>query len=351
MKILKLIHRWLGLILCLTLLSMSLSGTLLIWKKEYLWLSMQQARAPLQADTASLALAIDKISSHYAANELLLIQIHHEGLALHKVVLDQSKRALYSQHGELIEQWSDNGRVEDWLLDLHHRFLLGNTIGLNIAGFSGLFLVLAMAIGLIIWWPRRRALKLGIFPSKLRGIRKGELIRSHSNLGFMSFIPILLICTTGTFLTYPDQSKELLVEPYISEGDYLLSDGPLDTLTGKEFISWSQVVTRALSQHPNATVRWVSPESETSPYRIIGLQQANGWNSSGQTTVYIDARSGGMELNMDDTKRPSIERLYDFAYPLHTAKLGLWYRILLTIFGFSLFTLGLLGLMSYVKKR
>ncbi len=350
-NIYKWLHRWLGLALCLSVLSISLTGTLLVWKKEYLWLSMPDARQTVQTDINSLANTLEAISSHYAEHELLLIQIHSEDLSLYKAYLDRGKRAWYNQDGKIIDQWSDNGRFEDWLLDLHHRFLLGNDIGLNIAGFSGLLLIPMLLLGLMIWWPRRRAFKLGLLPSKLKGVPKGELIRSHSNLGLVVSLPVLIICITGIVLTYPDQSREWLVDPFLVDDDYLLSEGPTDSLNGVEFTTWSQVLTRAVQQHPGATIRWVSPESAFSPYRIVGLEQANGWNKAGKTSIYIDVERGFMDINIDDLKRPKLERIYDFLYPLHTAKLGLWYRLLLSIVGLTLFIITLFGVISFFKKN
>jgi len=348
-KLFKWLHRWLGLCLCLTVLSISLSGVLLVWKKEYLWLSLPDARENIIKDTESIAQTIEKISSNYAKNELLLIQIHSENLSLHKAYIDQGKRAWFNQHGEIVDQWSNNGRFEDWLVDLHHRFLLGN-VGLNIAGFTGLLLLPMLLLGLIIWWPHRSSLKLGVLPTKLNDISKGELIMSHSNLGFITFIPILIICITGVILTYPTQSREFLVDPFSETDDYLLSEGPVDSLYGEAVTSWSQVFKRALDQYPDATIRWVTPSSSFTPYRVIGLEQTSGWNRSGKTTIYIDSTEGYMDVNINDLLRPKVERLYDFTYPIHTAKFGLWYRLLLSLIGLSLFIIALFGCKSFFKK-
>lgn len=347
---LKWLHRWLGLAICVFILNISLTGSLLVWKKEYLWLSLPDARDTIQRDVVSLAQTIEKISASYAENELQLIQIHSENLSLHKAYIDQGKRAWYNQQGEIIDQWTGNGRFEDWLLDLHHRFLLGNDIGLNIAGFSGLFLIPMLLLGILIWWPRRRTLQLGLLPSKLKGIKRGELIRSHSNLGAVFFLPVLIICITGIILTYPNQSREWLLDPFLSEENYIISEGPVDSINGNAFTSWQQVLQRALAQYPNAIIRWVSPETSFTPYRIVGLQQTSSWNRSGKTTIYIDAKEGYMDVNIDNSKRAIVEQLYDFSYPLHTAKLDLWYRVLLTLIGLALFLIALFGCISVLRK-
>ena len=342
------LHRWLGFALCFTILSISLSGVLLVFKKEYLWLSMPDARQELKLSLPDIAQTIETITAQYDENEIALIQTHSEDLALYKVYSGESDRAWYNQQGEQIDQWQNNGRLEDWLLDLHHRFLLGNDIGLNIAGFSGLFLVLVALLGFITWWPRRRTLKLGVIPKQ---IKKGTLRVSHGNLGAINFLAILLIAISGIILTYPNESRDWLLTPFLEDEDYLLSEGPRDTLIGKEHISWQRVLERALAQYPGASVRWVTPESFFSAYRVVGLQQTDGWNFSGKTVIYVDVLEGYMDVNIDAIKRPKIERLYDFLYPLHTAKLGLWYRLLLCLAGLALFFSTLFGMIAFIKNK
>jgi uncharacterized iron-regulated membrane protein len=345
------LHRWLGLALCLTLFCIGLTGTLLVWKKEYLWLSLPDARQLVQTDIGSVAASIEKISSQYTKDQLLLLQIHSEDLSLYKAYIDEGKRAWYNQDGELVDQWKDNGRFEDWLLDLHHRFFLGNNFGLNIVGFSGILLVLMLLLGLIIWWPRRRTFTLRLLPSKFKGVNKSELIRSHCNLGVVALLPIIVTAISGIALTYPTQSREWLVDSFLGAEDYLLSEGPTDTLNGEEFSTWSQVLTRALQQYPNSTIRWVSPNTSYTPYRVVGLAQRDAWNKTGKTSIYIDSNEGFMDINIDALKRTKIERLYDFLYPLHTAKLGLWYRLALSLAGLSLLSIALLGALSFFTKR
>jgi uncharacterized iron-regulated membrane protein len=44
------------------------------------------------------------------------------------------------------------------------------------------------------------------------------------------------------------------------------------------------------------------------------------------------------------------KRIFGFSYPLHTAKLGLVYRLFSTLVGLGLALLSLLGLVSYLKR-
>jgi uncharacterized iron-regulated membrane protein len=347
------LHRWLGLALCVLLIIISVSGSLLLWKKEYLWLTIEQSRESPNRDQHNIANAIDTISDFYAAEQISRIDLFAYDLALHKVYLTDDSTAWHTQTGKKIVQWQGTDRFEDWLLDLHHRFLLGNSIGLNIAGFSGLLLVPLMLLGLFIWWPRKHMLKMGLLPNKkqLKTLHRGALIRSHSNLGAVFILPLLIIAITGVNLVYPFESKQVLVTPFINDD----SDGEitdrLDNIYGDNEASWFRVIERSIAMHPQARIRWVSFPGYFSPYKVIGLQQINDWNALGQTTIYIEADMGYMDVNTDSQAQSIIERIYNFSYPLHTARLGLWYRLLTTLTGLALFIISCFGVIAYYKKR
>ncbi len=345
---LRFAHRWLGVLLCSSILVISVTGVLLVWKKEFLWLSFAESRTQLQTDSASLASSIEKIEASYTKNPLSLIQLHSEGLALHKAYLYDGQVAWHDQSGVKLGQWQANGRFEEWLLDLHHRFLLGNRIGLNIAGFSGLLLIPLVLLGLVLWWPRRRSLSEGLLPHNLH---KAELIRSHSNLGLLSFLPVLIIAITGVILVYPEQTRQVLVEPFSDENDYEAQDGPVDSTTGAEHASWLRVIERSRLLYPNADIRWVTPASFFSAHRIVGLQQKGDWNRTGKTTVYIEAAGGYMDVNLDELRKSKIERTYNLAYSLHAGKFTIWYRLFLSVVGIAMTLIAIFGMVSFFRKN
>ena len=341
---LKLTHRWVGLLLCLSIFIISLSGVLLLWKKEYLWLSFEQARQDQVEDSALQARSIENIIRHYQKNEVRSIQLNSEGLSLHKVFLTEKRYAWHDSSGNKLEVWKGNERIEDFLLDLHHRFLLGNTIGLNIAGFSGLLLLPLMLVGLWLWWPRRKVMRFGLLPKKLD---RSALMRRHSNLGATAILPIFALAISGVILVYPDQSRQVLLTPFVTKSDY---EQQIDRLSGKQYAHWQSVLERVNNLYPLSKVRWVSPPSEDYPNMIVGVQQHSAWNTTGQTAVYFDSKSGIMDGNANALLNSTLERVYNFSYPLHTGKLGLWYRLIMSLFGAILCAMTVFGFISYLKR-
>jgi uncharacterized iron-regulated membrane protein len=202
------VHRWLGLALCAGMLIISATGTLLLWKKEYLWLTIPQARESISEHSEVLAKAVETIVSSYAVDQVLSIQVHSQGLALHKVYLPKQHYAWHDQQGNKLQEWSGQQKPEGFLLDLHHRLLLGNKVGLNIVGFSGLLLLLLLSLGLILWWPRRKSLLHGLLP---RSKSRSDWLRSHANIGAVTLLPLMPIIVSGIVLIYPIESRDLLL--------------------------------------------------------------------------------------------------------------------------------------------
>ncbi|MEM7358445.1 MAG: PepSY-associated TM helix domain-containing protein [Pseudomonadota bacterium] len=339
------VHRYLGLVLCLVMLTISVTGVLLVWKKEYLWLTIPQARQTPDLELTAIATVISQIESHHPTGTVQLVRIMAEDLALYKVFLQDRQYAWHDQDGRLIQQWGSNERFEDWLLDLHHRFLLGNTVGLNIAGFGGLLLVPLVILGFSLWWPRRRTLKLGVVP---RQLQRGALIRSHANLGAIAIVPILVVAVTGVILVYPTEARTVFLWNQDTQQTSAPSTSTLEP-NATPVTTLLEMLTVAHQHYPDAQIRWVSLPSEKYPQTTIGLQQVDGWNRMGHTSIsFLD---GTVSANSNDLQKPMAERFLNFSYPLHVGKLDLWYRLLLTLFGLALATLCVLGLTSYLRRN
>lgn len=345
---LKIVHRYLGLVLSIILLLVSLTGTLLLWKKEFLWLDFADARQTI--DRSLLAGAINNIESNHPDGDVVFVQLFSEGLSLHKVFLTGRRYAWHNQHGQLLEIWSGNGRFEDWLLDLHHRFLLGNNVGLQIAGFSGLLLMPLLAIGLIIWWSRRKSIRLGLLPKTLT---RPALLRSHGNIGAVFVLPIFILALTGVILIYPSQSRLVLVDGFGQVKPAIIELDKFDATKGLP--SWQCAINTVYKHFPKSEIRSVTPNSSKESALLakqsltISFQQTGSMERLGRSSIKF--QGDGQLVIRDEFQQPLHNRVFDFSYPLHTAKLGLLYKLLLTVIGLGFVLLCLFGFTSYVKRH
>lgn len=342
-KTLKKIHRYLGVALSILLLLVSITGVMLVWKREYLWVTIPEARE-LRAEQSVLAQAASVIESSHPEGEVMFARFYSEGLSVHKVYLTGRRYAWHDQNGNLIQVWKSNERFEDWLLDLHHRLLLGNTIGLNVVGLGGLLAIFLMLMGVVIWWPWRRGYSMSFVPNNGR---HGSLLKSHSQTGVTIALPALLIVVTGVILVYPTESR------------YVLRDGFGDPVPPTTMVivapelssnlDWPTAFDYAQRSFPEGSLHWLSyPRADSSSF-TIGVQEASSFNVMANTSIKFGAQQS---VTVKHQSEQSIsQQALDYTYPLHTGKFPTWYRLLLSLAGVLLAWLSFLGLLAFLKRK
>lgn len=347
-KVIRTLHAWGGVTLALLLLLVSLTGSLLVWKQDYLRWVFPQARAVFNPTPEALAQIAVAAEAQLGRDNIAQIEFATEDFALTKVSLADNGFAFLDTQGRLIGRWALNERWEDWLYDLHHRLLLEN-LGLTIVGLAGLAMVVLVFAGVVAFWPMRRGWRQGWLP---KSTVRPQLLSSHRNIGIVEALPLLLTLITGVTLAFPEEAQELLLEPFRG-ADYSLDFSEhLDSISGAEAGAWLPALQRAAASFPGARIRSAQVANAQSSYRILGLQQPGELNPHGLSKVYIDARSGYMDVRIDSQAQRLSERLFNANYPLHTARLdNLPYKLLLTLSGLLVATLSMLGLVSFVKGQ
>ncbi len=345
---LRTMHAWGGALLGLWVLLVSVSGTLLVWKQDYLRASIPQAREVFEPSPQALAHIASAVEQRFGPDDILQIEFATADFALTRVTLLDDRYAYVDARGNVVTEWVLNDRWEEWLYDLHHRLLLGN-LGLTLAGLAALIVIVLVVTGIVVYWPMRRGLRQGFWPN---GFARAQLLRAHRNIGIVEALLLLLSLTTGAVLAFPEQSQQWLLEPWRDESYSLDFSEHLDGISGPGTADWLPAMQRALRSMPGSRIRTAQVANAYSPHRIIGLQQPGEWNPQGLSKIYIDAADGDMDVRMDMRIQRTIERMYNAVYPLHTGRLEfLPYKLLLTLSGMLAATLSIFGLTSFVKSR
>lgn len=345
LPLLRALHAWGGASLALLILLVSLTGTLLVWKQDYLRWHFPEARQPFHPTPQTLAGIAKAVERHFTGDDIVRVEFAHGNFALTKVVLNNG-HAYFDSVGNLVGHWRHNERPEDWLYDLHHQLLLGKT-GLVIVGIAGLAMLPLTLAGLLVFWPLRRGFRRGLLP---RSKNRGQWLSAHRNIGAIAALPLLLVLATGVVLTFPEQAESLLLAPLRGE-DYGIEFGQqLDDFSGGNSGDWLPALRRAQASFPDAVIRTAHFPGTFSPHRIIGLQQP-GQIAHDTSRVYIHARDGYMDVRIDAGTLPLNERILGASYPVHTGRLdSTAYKLLLTVSGLLFALLSLLGLRAFLKR-
>lgn len=348
-KIIRTLHAWGGITLALLLILSSVTGSLLVWKEDYVKLITPEAHVEFEPTPAALARIGFSVEEAFDNNEILNIQFATRYFPLTKVTLYDTNYAYVDIDGNVVDQWHENDRIEEWLYDLHHRLLLDN-LGLTIVGLAAIALMVLVLLGVITFIPLRRHFGKGILP---RSTSRIALITSHRNLGIFLTLPLLLTLVTGITLAFPQQVESWLLDDIRSTQEY--SDSMvenMDDITGEGTGDWQSAMQRTFDVFPGAVIRSAQVPNGFSDVRIIGVQQPGDWNPNGLSRTYIEEGMGYMDLRIDTRSFPLIERIYNTGYPLHTGKINSFlYKIFLTLCGLGIACLSIFGLTSFIKSQ
>ncbi len=344
-RIARAAHAWSGAALAFLLVVIGASGALLVWKEDYLRLTLPAARERFEPNAANIARVALGAERALGAANISLVYFPTETLGVGQATLANGDLAYVDAQGAVVARWRVGGRFEDWLFDLHHRLLLGD-LGLTVAGFAGLAAAALVLSGAIAFWPLRRGVRLGVAP---RGADRASLLASHRNIGLFAALPVIVAVVAGAALAFPNQARQFMTRD--SEAAQADMVAGLDTLSGAQVAGWEAALTRAQAIFPRGVLRSAAWPGQGNPYRIIRLQQPGAWSRLGDSWVYIEAAEGYMDVKIDAARRGWGARLLEALYPVHTARMeNLLYKLYATLAGVALTLLGAFGFCAFMQR-
>jgi uncharacterized iron-regulated membrane protein len=105
--------------------------------------------------------------------------------------------------GQIVDQFN---RRQTFLysVEMFHRFLLGgkNSVGDWVISISTLFFLVILITGVILWWPKTKAIMKQRLKIKWDGSGKRLTHDLHIVTGFYTSIFLIIICTSGLVMTF-----------------------------------------------------------------------------------------------------------------------------------------------------
>lgn len=339
--LLRLLHAWIGAVLAIVLVIVGLTGSLLVFKNDYVRLSVPEARASADISAPALGAVADRLE-HVLHGDLEYVVFASDELGVHQATFTQDRYAYADSDGDVIAAWRSAGRPEAFIYELHH-FLLAGETGMKVVGWSGLIAAALAIVGLIIWLPVWRTFSLRLWP---RGVRRSELLRAHRNLGVVFALPVMLFCLTGAGLIFYQTTGAFLarVLPGATPEEFFPPSDPAD-------IDWPAALAAAQAQFPQAKIRVAMWPAGPWDAARVRLKQPGEWRSDGGTTVLIDPSTSTVRGVINPRLLGPGFRLNSALHPLHAATVGgRLYDLAAFLSGLSLAMLGFVGLWSFLLK-
>ncbi|MEM9495122.1 MAG: PepSY domain-containing protein [Pseudomonadota bacterium] len=340
-RTIRLVHAWAGLILCLLLTVLSLSGSLLVLKDDYLRAVFPEARLAADLRPAVVGAAVNAIENEFGAEQLAYVSLARKNMSLHRIVFRDGRAAYARQNGEVVETWNKNGRAEEWIFHLHHYLFLGE-FGKYAAGVTAISAVVMAATGIYLVLPFLQAFSGRLWP---RSFRRRDLLSHHRDLGIIFSVPIILITLTGAAMVFYRPAGAIL--SFVTMSTPVAFERPAGNPGD---INWEEALASAGHEFPGGQFRIVSwPRTDTAT-ASIRIRLPGEWHQNGRTYAYIDPQTNAVIASRNGHELSRGERATNAIYPLHSMGIGgRFYDVIGVFTGIALTLLGLLASWSYLN--
>ncbi len=228
------VHLWSGLILALYVLVMSLTGTVLIYRRELAKAFSTQPHIIAGAGPRMTADELKQVAKRahpsYEVNRIFETRNPNQPV---EIWLERGPKRIQRLFNPFTGADLGNSlgvpfRVLLWLVDLHDNLLSGRT-GHLANGVGGACVTLVCLSGVVIWWPGvdkwRRSLTID-WQSNPRSFNWSL----HSALGFWSLAFIFMWGISGIYLSWP--------VPFNGLADFIDASPSRNLRFGDEFLAW-----------------------------------------------------------------------------------------------------------------
>lgn len=338
MKTLSILHRWSGGFIGLLLALLGLTGAILVWEGE--WIGVTGADDPVVERVERIA----AISEQSAADGGIRITYASDEIGLHLVSKEGGAGAYVRQDGSVVASWASQWeRPELWIFDLHHHLLAGES-GEWVTGIAGIFGLLFVITGSILWWRSRRAFEWRPWPRKMQ---PGPIVRHHRDFGIV-VAPLLLVSfLTGLGMLFPSVTRAVLSPFGIIES----SKKPPAIQPTEGPVPIAAMLREAKARFPDAALRRLTIPAKPDGAYSVRMRQPFEWTPNGRTALYFE-RTGKVVRIDDPAGANQASSINEKLYPVHTGKArGLLWKLAMTLSGLSLALLGSLAVWSFWIRR
>lgn len=335
------LHKWIGLILAILIIPLSLSGSALVWRgwldaqvnpHRYPVVSSPLATPGTYAEAAnSLLKPGDRIVSMAFPDKAGSVQV-----TITKAPLGDSRpqRAwiwLDPTSAEPLDRANMNEGVVRVLHTLHGNLMYPG-VGRKVVGWIGVAMFISSLTGIWLWWPLKG--------SVTRGLRWNRRPDFNSNLhhlgGFWIAIPLAIMSGTGAWISFPGAFSVLSGSPvgHVGPG----SQGQPLTLP-RQSVDQAATSAQKLVSGRLTNVAWPTDKSPEWTVKVT----ANG-KASEIKVRDLDA-TATLAPERPQTVARTMERIHD------GSDMPLWWQIVMFISGILPAILAVTGILMWLRMR
>ena len=340
-RTLQTIHLWLGLILCIPIVVIGISGSALLLQSNYVSRSFPAATAigpkqPVQR-AIEVALAAGPADARIGRADLALnngepvtVQLQPPGRRVRpvKVYVDPvSLQVLGTQ--EVVPR----GEALGFLIGIHSFLMMKPYIGVKIVAALGAVMTLMGISGLVLWLPKKGQWRRAFLVR--RGARGLSLnLDLHHAAGIWTVTVLLLMSVSGIYLCFPKtvaDAVHAVLPSGLGSGEpvagFTPTPGPLDA---------DMALASAVTAVPDARAVAVQmPEQKGRPIVVFLESTRFGDATQPQILVMLNQTTGDVNYVDDPRYHGLAERVVNFQNAVHYgAAFGIVWKVAVFVSGF-----------------
>ena len=346
------VHLWCGLTLGLYFVTVCLTGSLVVYKKELERLQIPgliHVRA--EGQRGSFQEMVRLVQERYPGYRLQNAYLYQEPGVSWSFRL-QGKEGRVQVYVDpyamrLLGEDAYRHKFLQWVYDLHTDLLMGNS-GTKLNGWGALLLTLMCLTGLVVWWPGRRAWRKG-FEYLGTGSWKRRNYDIHKLTGVGTFALLLLIALTGAYWAFTPQYEQLFA--WLTDGPSKRQAPRVTPVKGEPQANLDAVLAAAMRTIPEAEARLFTFSSRPEVPHSLHKLLPEDWRTQGDNVVYIDPQSAPIVRADSHRDLPLGVRLQRDRFGLHFGTFwGHTSRVVWTVVGFAPLLLFVSGVLMWWNR-
>lgn len=306
MKSMMRFHRWVGRGLAALLLVAALTGAGMQWLQPLP--DVASVAAPAVGTQAG---ALDRgLATLRATRPELQWRLVQLGRLTLQVELDDAQSQPWQAElavpdGRLLDLRREDALLGPWLVRLHLWQWLGPA-GSWLTGLVALLALSSVVVGLRLWW-------------RLRRTRAPQLRRRwHRRIGIVAVLPLALLFSTATVLSWPGTVRTLIVA---LGGQPAVAPPVAPAISALPRVSAGQALLSAAAALPEARPQRLYRQA---PGLLRVRLRGEEWHPYGLSQVFLAEQGGAVLAVRDGRHLPLVERYVNVIFSLHAGAVPAW---------------------------
>jgi len=366
-RLVQQLHLWVGLLLCLPLVVLGLSGGLLVYAGWTRIVDPPRTAVLGQAKPIGDIIAAARAAAPEGYAPAFYRAPEEPGdfasvrLTARPQRQGQGQPAASTQGGGVplrmevdpvsLQVWDNlpSSGVLGFVHTLHANFFLSDR---RFVGWLGVAMVVLGISGLVNWWPPRRRWREGfVVRRKARGI---VLYRQlHGAAGIWAYVVFIVVSLSGVYLAFPQTLRDAvnIVTP-TRDLRALAAAMKVEYVAGATAMPVDDAVALAAQSVPEARVDFVGlPSRPDQPYRIT-LLRAGQDRGEPAVTVFVDPWTRQIVKTFDPRNYSAGETALAWQHALHAGEgAGPLWKLLVFVIGFLPLLFSITGVWMWRLKR